>query len=79
MKFNKIFCTGARCGIKQSCERWTENLARHYDAKGLDWNHVVPVKEFADQAGNCKSYVPLEDEPIEPPAKKAKEPKGKSK
>jgi len=63
VKFNITYCTGLRCEVARDCYRWTENLSRlvakyHIDLAGKR----IAVASFADHAGVCTKFLPLEDE-----------------
>lgn len=62
MNLDRTFCTGLRCGAKESCDRWLQNLVNWSETTGRDLaDRRISVAQFADQDGVCVHYAPLEE------------------
>ena len=61
MNFDRTFCTGLRCGKANTCDRWIEHLHEWAKKNKRDLSHKpISVAQFADHAGTCSMYSPIE-------------------
>lgn len=60
MNFDRTYCSGARCGKANTCARWIEFLRWECKDKKIDLtDRRISVAQFADHAGACSHYEPI--------------------
>lgn len=58
------FCTGQRCGIRETCFRYIENLKKDWLDHGMKIEgRRLSTASFADHDGKCKMFISLEETP----------------
>lgn len=62
MILDKTWCEGARCARANTCSRWIEHLHKFLESPAGERFRLrsFSVAQFADHAGNCTRYEPLE-------------------